>query len=273
MEAFERTKYLAIQEAERLGLEAGCIGSEVNLGAIAKRLEVREIVPAPLRAEGCLVRLEDGAFRISYRQDRPRPRRRFTVAHELAHIIVARIAGPDIPGRLERNPQDYSEVEKLADRVAASLLMPSELFVDRLWNCCVYERRNRGSISNKKVVDELGRMFGVSVSAVVIRLFEIRSLMTFWACIPVDYQPPEDTRLRIRMSSHQPCESESRLAQRLLKESSIRRHQVDVSTPVAPCTLSCDGWVRPGIGKQSNVQQYWVVGWKWDSEVCSKISI
>ncbi len=86
----------------------------------------------------------------------PPERKRFTIAHELGHIVMPHRGGYQIcyPGRNKR-------MEGAADRFAAELLMPEPL-VRRLWERYKDNREYRISVMAEKFV--------VSKSAMAIRV-------------------------------------------------------------------------------------------------------
>lgn len=261
--------------ADRMALDVGRTTGEIDLRAIAEHLDVRGIEPAPMCAEGCLIRCRDGTFRISYRQDRPRTRRRFTVAHELAHIIIERTMGVTLPSRVERKATTYSKIEQLADRVAASLLMPSEQFIDRLRQHCTIDKDEIGRVRRKYAVDELARSFRVSRTAVFRRLLEVQPVMTVWFRVELSEETHADEPPLYsydRTSDLRLCSNELSVACRFLHESRDRRaHEIEVDTPYGRRMLKCDGWAQRGLGRNSDSIEYWVVGWTWgnaDWESC-----
>jgi hypothetical protein len=89
-------------------------------------------------------------------------RQRFSIAHEIGHWELHRgqimVCRPDEAGDLI---QKTSPAEKVADRFAADLLMPSYLFRPALK---MYRRLDFD------IVRKIGDMFGVSLTASAIRL-------------------------------------------------------------------------------------------------------
>jgi len=131
------------------------------LGWVSELPHVRlEVVPAHTLDDGTsgLTTRQDGHYLVRVNKNRPRVHRRFTLAHELKHVIdypYARLwhAGLGF-GYLES--QEY-RIERIADAFAAQLLMPTML-VKRAWA--------RG-LQNPHT---LAQVFEVSAEAMRIRL-------------------------------------------------------------------------------------------------------
>ncbi len=126
--------------------------------AAAEGIEVTQ--SAALREHG-RVEWAGGVRRISVNQRDNRPRKRFTVAHELAHCLIFGV------GRELR--RSYSEEEeRRCDRFAASLLMPRDRFE------CEY-----GSVEDRHRVDivrSLAVRFKVSLDSTLFRLHKFQLL-------------------------------------------------------------------------------------------------
>lgn len=86
-------------------------------------------------------------------------RKRFTIAHELGHLILH--------SRMYTDPDqnENDDMEKEADAFASELLMPEESFVKQ-WNSCV-------SLNYVDSVLKVKQYFGVSYKTVIYRLSEI----------------------------------------------------------------------------------------------------
>ena len=96
----------------------------VHLQSIARKFGVSEIRDVDIVEEGRLWRKDDRTV-IELRQDRPSSRRRFTLAHELAHLILdERVDRPCILRQRSASAPEEAE-ESLCDAVAAAVLMPT----------------------------------------------------------------------------------------------------------------------------------------------------
>lgn len=115
------------------------------------RVEMR-----PLATSGLCVR---GTRRVIVRRRDPLPRRRYTVAHELAHLLLA--CADDGRGLLLTRRQEESMCERFASRV----LIPRDLLCDRV--------KLRPPEPSLGWLRDLADHFRASLSATVIALGEI----------------------------------------------------------------------------------------------------
>lgn len=100
----------------------------------------------------------DGGYDIFVNASHPQVRRRFTIAHEIAHAILhPNLIGDGVVDDALYRSGLSNAVEAQANRLAADILMPREK---------IQEYLDRG-ISD---VGELARIFDVSTQAMAIRL-------------------------------------------------------------------------------------------------------
>lgn len=122
--------------------------------------------------EGAL-RLRRGTFVIEVSPDWPWTRRRFTIAHELGHVLVLRALARDrlLLEALKR-PAIGRRVEELCDQAAAELLMPRSDFLQ------VGEQRFCG-----EGLAQLCSRYGASLEAVLVRFTEVLApaSVTVWS--------------------------------------------------------------------------------------------
>ena len=130
----------------------------VDLSKIAASLGVIEILDTELIEDGRTIWV-DGKPRIELRADRPATRKRFTLAHEIGHILLERDQS------VVRRTQglDRNGVETLCDWTAASILMP-RAWVQR------YAERDHYNLSLLRLV---AHRADVSLSAAAVRLAEV----------------------------------------------------------------------------------------------------
>ena len=119
-----------------------------------------EVVPAYKLGEGTsgLTTRKAGSYLIAINKNKSRTHRRFTLCHELKHLIdypYARILHAGL-GYGDPDSQEY-RIERIADHFAAHLLMPTNL-VKRAWGHRLQDPRI------------LCRLFEVSEEAMRIRL-------------------------------------------------------------------------------------------------------
>lgn len=149
--------------AKKIRAAQQCLpGEPVGIVALARGFGVgvfNDIMPPDV--SGQIVRMPDGKYRITTDRNDPAPRRRFTIAHELAHFLLHRDAIGDgvAENRLHRSRlQNRMEME--ANRLAADILMPYEKL-----DAAIESARDSGA----NLID-IAAQFGVSRSALKVRL-------------------------------------------------------------------------------------------------------
>lgn len=70
--------------------------------------------------------------RKDFENRRTRTRARFSIAHEIGHLILFKIIGPSFLEYSEGSSDKYQEVERLCDLAASHLLMPRDYLSDAL---------------------------------------------------------------------------------------------------------------------------------------------
>lgn len=132
-----------------------------DLKSIAKRLNVESVVEEPLPFDGMLLR-EKGCLSIKLNSHSHPLRRRFTLAHELGHILLA--SGTDYDGKWQRHGCKGREAERLCDVAASELLMPEKEARDYFTNI---------EVSPQKVSNFASR-FEVSLQAAAARIGDLK---------------------------------------------------------------------------------------------------
>jgi hypothetical protein len=130
-----------------------------DLVALGRKIDVREIVYESFPGSGELHRVKNG-YRILCSSDQAPARQRFTVAHELAHIILARANG--------KAPRDGPDVERLCDLLATECLMPTAVFDSEIPRELTL-----------RAVSTLADTFETSLTATALRCAELRSACVF----------------------------------------------------------------------------------------------
>lgn len=137
---------------------AGISCPPTDLSALCGRLDVTEVVEDDdIPAVGEL-RRENGTFRIFCSAGQSAFRRRFTIAHELAHVLFESSGA--------RAPRVGAELERLCDMLAAEILMPRPVFEEAL---------NQAAVDGS-VIRELAARFQTSLTATVLRCVELRPI-------------------------------------------------------------------------------------------------
>jgi hypothetical protein len=130
-----------------------------DLSAIERKVSVYSCVAEDIAGSGELRRDESG-LRIVYSCHLSKPRRRFTIAHELAHAYLET--------RWPGLPRPSKEVEQLCDMMAAEILMPSAHLLEH----------TKGELRLERIFD-IARTFEVSLSASAIRCAHLKSATAF----------------------------------------------------------------------------------------------
>ena len=112
-----------MEKARRLLDECGIQRPPVDLVRIARHLGVQRIRELDIRLDGQLVELDDGTYEVILSRRAPHTRQRFTLAHEIAHILAAAADS----GSMSCGD---TATEELCNRVAAELLMPARFVGD-----------------------------------------------------------------------------------------------------------------------------------------------
>ncbi len=133
-------------------------GVPVDLEQFARALGVSEIVRTSMVEDGRTT-WTGGVPRIELRDDRIPQRSRFTLAHEIGHILIAR----DETVARRTHQLEGDDIEKLCDWIAASILMP------RSW-ITKYAHRERYNLSLLRLI---AHEADVSLSAAAVRLAEV----------------------------------------------------------------------------------------------------
>jgi len=87
---------------------------------LARKLGVARIVEQRLPFEGGLFQLLDGELVIKLNSESSFVRKRFTLAHEIAHLLLNTVPAHRSANRTDEN------LERTCDLIAAELLMPTE---------------------------------------------------------------------------------------------------------------------------------------------------
>jgi Zn-dependent peptidase ImmA (M78 family) len=130
-----------------------------DLDEIIHHLNITEVISEDLPVSGEMHRNGSG-FKIIYSSSSSLEQRRFTIAHEIGHVIF------ESSGR--NCPRFGQELERLCDMLATEILLPKTIFLDLLGT----------ELSMQKVFD-LKRIFKVSLSATAIRCAQFRQVSFF----------------------------------------------------------------------------------------------
>jgi hypothetical protein len=95
-------------------------GASQSLDVLARELGVSRILEQELPFEGGLFRLSDGELVIKLNSGSSFVRKRFTLAHEIAHLLLDTVPAHRSTDRADK------DLERTCDLMAAELLMPTE---------------------------------------------------------------------------------------------------------------------------------------------------
>lgn len=132
----------------------------MNLRAAAFVLGVARIEERNLLEDG-RTEWTNGVPIIALRKDRPVTRKRFTLAHELGHVLLER-GEPAVVAARTRSLEP-PDTEVLCDRIAAAILMP------RNWIARLSDR-NRVTLSLLRLI---GSHAAVSMAAAAVRVTDV----------------------------------------------------------------------------------------------------
>lgn len=224
---------------------------------IARRLGVGRFEAVSMGFRGALVRDSDGALVIRYLAKPSsvsdkiwRRQVRFSVAHEVGHLIFDRVRGYS-PGTGVAYCTDRPVIEeRYADLLAADILLPKEAL----------SRSLTGRPSGWKSLDTIAGIFQVSRSALIQRLVhELRGMVAIHGTVVVSKNQPAR---RIRCSCS-PGWSLSEYSWSLLRDSSEvssdRCQQLTV--PVHASSESLDVTVGVQVVKRKQSTMLRLVGW------------
>ncbi len=172
-----RPRYaLARRRAEELLREAGIVAPPVPVQQLAERVgAVVRYAPFDGQMSGLLHRSEDeNRAVIGVNSRHPTVRQRFSIAHELGHLLLHRPALQidqhafvSFRNSKSSNATDPHEIE--ANQFAAALLMPEAVLrecVEQLWQDADVEES----------IGPLARQFDVSAQAMTIRLTSLGAI-------------------------------------------------------------------------------------------------
>ncbi len=165
-----------------------------HLQLLGEELGVRDILTRPMSGaqdhhpgiDAMLVPLPEG-HSIVINERAPETRRDYSLAHELAHIMLLEV-DPSTEG-LEKVTRYRSSIsanakwkaeERLCDAIAAELLMPEQVFTAEVNKC-------GRSLAHLR---RLAKLFGTSLTATAIRYWELLPE----PCQLIRWRPPENRK-------------------------------------------------------------------------------
>jgi len=149
--------------AEGLLHDARVSGPPVSLEAVVQLWPGVRIVLDDLQSEGYVVDLGAQGAEILVRARDPESRRRYTIAHEIGHLTIARACG-GVPPR-------STEIERWCDTFAAALLMPAS------WVRQDLQRARQAGVTD--AILGKPQAYGVSGGAFRLRVSEVSRVSVY----------------------------------------------------------------------------------------------
>jgi Zn-dependent peptidase ImmA (M78 family) len=159
-------------EAVRKALEASIPGIAqsaipINVESAARFLGIEQITEVETSAfDGLLSATRSGTYVATLRKGQSESRKRFTLAHELGHVIVRASIGRSTPAmanelfQCRATTAEEKEEERLCDLLASQLLMPQAQFVQVIQEIGV----------SAETIPDIARRFAVSLESASKRL-------------------------------------------------------------------------------------------------------
>lgn len=137
-----------------------------DLNSLVSRFATVEFTHIPFRADGISIKLKSGTQRphIIVNTDNPPTRQKFTLAHELGHVLIPWHIG-NICSHVGSSPEfesEYYQQEREADRFASELLVPTQ------WVSSLFGKNSNPA----QTLDEILSTVKVSPQAATIKLMQ-----------------------------------------------------------------------------------------------------
>lgn len=155
---------LYTEKARQLRREKGISGPPFDPYEYAKALGVEVEEREDMTIDGLLKQTSEGKFIVNLKKDAIEYRKRFTLAHELAHTFFYDILVGSVRFRGNRNDFD-SEEERLCDIAASEMLMPFTIFQND-----VQDTKQEDGTIPPTTIFSLSQRYKVSLQAVAIRI-------------------------------------------------------------------------------------------------------
>ena len=178
----------AVRYACRQLLEECCINkSPTPLKPLLKAMGISVTYNKALKGDALLM-LRDGKLEIDLKQDlRNWRRQRFTLAHELVHVVVMMLMQKAGVRQQSLDAAEHSQLEALCDSGAAELLMPTSRFTQEIFRCGI----------TKSSILQLLDTFLVSPQALLRRIGELVPNSSVIAWRKYSRHSREDSILRV----------------------------------------------------------------------------
>lgn len=146
--------------------------SAVPIEAIAAALNIRAARRPCPAAFSATLRQTGTGYEISHGPNQHYYRRRFSLAHEMGHLVLSRLAGPFSNRDLQNTKGQRHEEEIICDLFASALLIPKTAFESALDKQIALTHRD---------INSLAKRFKVSKSAVLRRMAALEGhILILW---------------------------------------------------------------------------------------------
>jgi Zn-dependent peptidase ImmA (M78 family) len=169
----------------------------IDLAYLASCLGYK-IEETSIQQHGYITETMNGERLIRVRTDDRHEVKRFTIAHEIGHILLNMYTEKPSKRAIKFRSNSKSWEEKIADRLAAELLMPMQAFQSTL-NCYTYP--------SFQIAAYIARMFDVSFTACVRRITEVTSMLAFM----FSYEISENTHSQYNIRPKQQYSTNNKL--------------------------------------------------------------
>ncbi len=161
----DNDKWKPLNEAQRILKEINISNPPIDVYMVAKYLNIKvEDLVGPNHLSGVVGSKKEKAIYVN--KAHPKVRQRFTIAHEIGHVVLHGFSESSKKGLLFRMGENHDPKEIEANRFAAELLMPKEMMD---MECEKYGESLENHIS------DLAHKFNVSEAALSIRLATLYS--------------------------------------------------------------------------------------------------
>ena len=233
----------------------------VDIDCIARKCGVVRIEGKDMAASGYLLcDQNNNRLVIQYRNSDPPSRRRFTIAHEVGHILLSQALGARGPENCARCSSG-EEHEGLANHIAGELLMPEKFVVKD------FRDKTRWSCTLWSAIEQVADLYNVSKEAVVYRVLHLPHFLSILIKISLDPSRRRIVGLECRSSRG----NDIRFLRPLLEEADriwreavwTSTHEIEISTTAYDiCTINVEGKAKPIYQKDGrSLPGYWIFGW------------
>lgn len=162
------------------------VGAKTHVRRFASDLGVDRLELRSMDGDALSVKRPDGCFTLFLNNSKNRIRHRFSLAHEIAHILLRPLVGLDINHRSPFAPdQDRlgEKYERLCDKMASLILMPTKTVLSVVNSPC----------QSASCVPAIAQSFDVSFQAAALRYLSL----TPDPCAILTWRPAHDGRVTI----------------------------------------------------------------------------